>query len=58
MTHQYDEFVKFANLLADESSIIITKYFRTKININKKGSDPGSNISYISIALTKYINSL
>ena len=36
MTHQYDEFVKFANFLADESSIIITKYFRTKININKK----------------------
>ena len=36
MTHQYDEFVKFANFLADESSIIISKYFRTKININKK----------------------
>ena len=36
MTHHYDEFVKFANFLADESSIIITKYFRTKININKK----------------------
>ena len=36
MTHQYDEFVKFANFLADESSIIINKYFRTKININKK----------------------
>jgi len=36
MTHQYDEFVKFANFLADESSIIITKYFRTKINIDKK----------------------
>ena len=36
MSHQYDEFVKFANFLADESSIIITKYFRTKININKK----------------------
>jgi len=36
MTHQYDEFVKFANFLADESSIIITKYFRTKININMK----------------------
>ena len=36
MTHQYDEFVKFANFLADESSIIITKYFRTKINISKK----------------------
>ena len=36
MTHHYDEFVKFANFLADESSIIINKYFRTKININKK----------------------
>ena len=36
MTHHYDEFVKFANFLADESSKIITKYFRTKININKK----------------------
>ena len=41
MTHQYDEFVKFANFLADESSIIITKYFRTKINIdNKEDSSP------------------
>ena len=41
MTHQYDEFVNFANLLADESSIIITKYFRTKINIdNKEDSSP------------------
>ena len=36
MAHQYDEFVKFANFLADESSIIITKYFRTKINIESK----------------------
>ena len=36
MTHHYDEYVKFANFLADESSIIINKYFRTKININKK----------------------
>ena len=36
MAHQYDEFVKFANFLADESSKIITKYFRTKININMK----------------------
>ena len=36
MAHQYDEFVKFANFLADESSIIINKYFRRKININKK----------------------
>jgi len=41
MSHQYDEFVKFANFLADESSIIITKYFRTKINIeNKEDSSP------------------
>ncbi len=41
MAHQYDEFVKFANFLADESSIIITKYFRTKINIeNKEDSSP------------------
>ena len=39
MTHQYDEFVKFANFLADESSIIITKYFRTKININNKSDN-------------------
>ena len=36
MAHRYDEFVKFANFLADESSIILNKYFRTKININKK----------------------
>ena len=41
MSHQYDEFVKFANFLADESSMIITKYFRTKINIeNKEDSSP------------------
>ena len=41
MSYQYDEFVKFANFLADESSIIITKHFRTKINIeNKEDSSP------------------
>ena len=34
--HHYDEFLNFANLLADESEIIINKYFRTKINISEK----------------------
>ena len=41
MAHQYDEFVNFANLLADESAQIISKYFRKKINIeNKKDDSP------------------
>ena len=41
MSHQYDEFVNFANLLADESAEIISKYFRKKINIeNKKDDSP------------------
>ena len=41
MAHQYDEFVNFANLLADESAQIIGKYFRKKINIeNKKDDSP------------------
>jgi len=41
MGHQYDEFVKFANILADESSTILIKYFRTKINIdNKEDNSP------------------
>ena len=41
MSHQYDEFVNFANLLADESAQIISKYFRKKINIeNKKDDSP------------------
>ena len=38
---EYDEFVNFANLLADESAQIISKYFRKKINIeNKKDDSP------------------
>tara|TARA_Y100001970_G_C13790128_1_gene629829 strand:- start:443 stop:592 length:150 start_codon:yes stop_codon:yes gene_type:complete len=36
MIHQYDEFINFANLLADESSKIINSYFRKKIIINNK----------------------
>ena len=41
MNHQYDEFVQFANFLADESSVIISKYFRKKISIdNKDDSSP------------------
>ena len=36
MSYLYDEFVKFANLLADESSIIANSYFRTKIKIDDK----------------------
>ena len=36
MIHQYDEFVNFANLLADEASKIINSYFRKKINIDNK----------------------
>jgi len=36
MIHQYDEFIKFANLLADESSKITNHYFRKKFNINNK----------------------
>ena len=41
MAHQYDEFINFANLLADESAQIISKYFRKKINIeNKKDDSP------------------
>ena len=41
MIHQYDEFVNFANLLADEASKIINSYFRKKINIdNKEDASP------------------
>jgi len=36
MLYQYDEFVNFANFLADESSKIINHYFRKKINIDFK----------------------
>lgn len=36
MSHQYDEYVDFANFLADESEMIIEKYFRKKFNINNK----------------------
>jgi len=39
MAHQYGEFVNFANMLADESAQIISKYFRKKININNKKDD-------------------
>ncbi len=39
MTHQYDEFVNFANMLADESAEIISKYFRKNINIDNKKDD-------------------
>ena len=39
MIHQYDEFVNFANILADESAQIIGEYFRKKININNKKDD-------------------
>tara|TARA_B100001250_G_C19786926_1_gene784631 strand:- start:1023 stop:1799 length:777 start_codon:yes stop_codon:yes gene_type:complete len=39
MIHQYDEFVNFANILADESAEIIGDYFRKKININNKKDD-------------------
>ena len=39
MPHQYDEFVNFANFLADESAEIIGDYFRKKININNKKDD-------------------
>tara|TARA_B100000029_G_scaffold422457_1_gene429187 strand:- start:7084 stop:7860 length:777 start_codon:yes stop_codon:yes gene_type:complete len=41
MNHQYDEFTAFANLLADESAIILNNYFRTKIKIeNKEDNTP------------------
>ena len=43
--HHYDEFLNFANLLADESEIIINKYFRTKINISEKNDK-----SHVTIA--------
>ena len=36
MFHQYDEFLNFANLLADESELIISKYFRNKLKIENK----------------------
>ncbi len=39
MTNQYDEFVDFANVLADASAEIINNYFRKKINIDNKKDD-------------------
>ena len=39
MTNQYDEFVDFANILADASAEIINNYFRKKINIDNKKDD-------------------
>ena len=36
MVDNYNEFVEFANYLADESSKITNKYFRTKISIDNK----------------------
>ena len=36
MTNTFNEFVKFANNLADESEIIIKKYFRTFLNVDSK----------------------
>ncbi len=39
MDHQYDEFVNFANMLADASAEIINNYFRKKINIDNKKDD-------------------
>ena len=41
MVDNYNEFVEFANYLADESSKITNKYFRTKISIeNKEDESP------------------
>ena len=41
MASPYDEYLSFANLLADESEKIIFNYFRKKINIkNKEDNSP------------------
>ncbi len=41
MIHEYEEFEKFANVLADEASKITNSYFRKKINIeNKEDESP------------------
>ncbi|MBH32246.1 MAG: histidinol phosphate phosphatase [Gammaproteobacteria bacterium] len=41
MIHEYKEFEKFANVLADEASKITNSYFRKKINIeNKEDESP------------------
>ena len=36
---QMDEFISFANILADESSKVVMKYFRQNIKIEKKDDD-------------------
>ena len=39
LKNQMDEFISFANILADESAKVIMKYFRQNIKIENKDDD-------------------
>ena len=38
-TNQMDEFISFANILADESAKVIMEYFRQTLTIENKDDD-------------------
>ena len=54
MASPYDEYLNFANLLADESEKIIFNYFRKKIDIENKPENKIVKIDFLF--LSKFIH--